>query len=711
MPVSGAASGGSQNLNVHVDGEANVPDEAPAGDAPGTVASGDASGAAHVGADLKPITDIAQKFTKKPDIGAQFGTQLDQNLIVGMGHVDVSGKVDVNGKGIDASVDAKGSFTLPFVGVPSLDKSVDDALARAKVTSTDSDQTSSKMSGMKGNFTDQHTRGVELSSQPDGSAGTAAMGATAAKDVQGGPAIWQTKGQASGSVAAFKATDSFDKKGAAGELQGGYDVAAAKLDGQVNGSVVVTAAGIDAKGGVSGSFTAVDATGKISYTTPSLTLAGVPVDGKVDVKAHASAGVEAHAQGEVAIEPAAGRVFVGGEVGASASAKIDATATAALEYKDKAGKEQTIASFTADGYVQAGAAAEAHARVGYDNGTITFDIGAGVSWGVGAGYDLKGSVNVKNLAGAVVDGIDNLTDGAITRAENTVTTVVDEAKTELKKLPGEIKDAVVRGADTIEDAVENVADDVGHSLKRLFSGPDPAMVDWAQAPANASPTDALASGLASSDPAARQAAIDGLRQLAKPERLTEARACLEALATQTDDKAKYTLGVKIGMALGKDAVDKIFQGGGPAVGALARYAQAGAKMASEVGDVPDQNSSDPAVRGQGVKKYLVDEGCPPFAGMDPAQFAADLKPELDVANQGQVLAKAARFHVSESDSTTVVHEFFRASQNGQLPSLLSSLEASGQLADVLAAGAKYNRPAIQDFLQKQAPGYLSALPK
>src|SRR5439155_3918543 len=118
---------------------------------------------------------------------------------------------------------------------------------------------------------------------------------------------------------------------------------------------------------------------------------------------------DAHARGEVAIEPAAGRLFAGGEVGAGASARVDAKVTAGIEYQDQQGRARTLASVTAGGYAQAGASVEAHAHVGYDDGVVSFDIGAGASLGLGVGYDIKGKVDVGHIAGAVADGIDHAT--------------------------------------------------------------------------------------------------------------------------------------------------------------------------------------------------------------------------------------------------------------------------------------------------------------
>jgi hypothetical protein len=688
MSVRGA-TGGGDDVSIEAQGELNAPDAAPPGDPPGTVASGEASVGASVGADLAPVTDIAQKLTKKPDIGAQFADHLDQNLIVGMAHVDASGGAKVGPDGVAADAKASGTFQLPFVGAPSLGQSIAAAAARAEVTRPASDTDAAKMSGTRGSFTDTSTRGIELASAPPGNPGAAALGATAAKDVGGGPAIWKAQGAASAEAVAWKTADGFDTSGAAGEVAGGYEVAAAKLDAQVQGGVTVTAAGVDAKGAASAGFSAIDATGRISYTTPSLVLDGVPLDGKVSATAHANVGAEAHARGEVAIEPAAGRLYAGGEIGASASAKLDAQATATLEYQDEKGAEKPLASVTADGYVQAGVSAEAHARLGYDDGTITFDVGASVAWGVGAGYDVKGSVNVKNIAGAVVDGVDHATDGAVTAVE-------------------EEGEEAVRG---VEHEAREVGDGVEGNAKILLGATPDVSVTWATPPAAGGAPDPIAGGLASGDPAQETAALASLRQLAPGDRLAEARAALVAASAQCDDATQYAVGVRIGLALGKDAVDSLFEGGGPAVGALAKYVKAGAALGDDIRDVPDQDSPDAATRGAALEKALADAGAPPFAGTDPAALAARVGPEVAIASQVKALAKTARFPVSESDSTAVLHAFFRASQAGTLPSLLSALDAAGKLGDVIEAGSMHNRGAIADLVNAAAPAFAGSLPR
>src|SRR5437667_337681 len=113
MSVSGASGGGSRDFHLDVDGEANVPTEDPAPtDRPGTVAKAEVGVDARLPADLRPIEDLAQKFGAKKDaLGGDFSTSLDQNLIFGVGHLDVTGKAKVGDDGVDGSVDAKGSFT------------------------------------------------------------------------------------------------------------------------------------------------------------------------------------------------------------------------------------------------------------------------------------------------------------------------------------------------------------------------------------------------------------------------------------------------------------------------------------------------------------------------------------------------------------------------------------------------------------------------
>jgi uncharacterized membrane protein (Fun14 family) len=171
-------------------------------------------------------------------------------------------------------------------------------------------------------------------------------------------------------------------------------VTAGQLHAQAGAEAKVTLHGADATASASATATALDATATVNYTTPGLTLAGVPVNGAVDATVHANVSAEAHASGEVAIEPAEGRLYAGGDVGASAVAKIEGSATAAAQFTDDAGQKETLGSVTGSAYASAGAEAEAHAHVGYDDGTVSFDVGAGAALGLGAGYDVKGSFDV-----------------------------------------------------------------------------------------------------------------------------------------------------------------------------------------------------------------------------------------------------------------------------------------------------------------------------
>ena len=96
-----------------------------------TLKEATADAAALVGEAVDKLTSALR--AQKDSLGGDFSTSLDQNLIIGVGHLDVSGKAKVGDDGVDGSVDAKGSFTLPFVGTPSLDESMRDALDRAKL--------------------------------------------------------------------------------------------------------------------------------------------------------------------------------------------------------------------------------------------------------------------------------------------------------------------------------------------------------------------------------------------------------------------------------------------------------------------------------------------------------------------------------------------------------------------------------------------------
>src|SRR5438132_14262548 len=122
-------------------------------------------------------------------------------------------------------------------------------------------------------------------------------------------------------------------------------------------------------------------------------------------------------------------------MGASAVAKIGGSATAAAQFTDAHGARRTIASVTGDAYASAGAEATAHAHVGFEHGRLSFDAGAGLAWGFGAGYGVRGSVDLDAAKAAALEGLDGLTGGAVTRVESdladarsAVTAVADDLR-------------------------------------------------------------------------------------------------------------------------------------------------------------------------------------------------------------------------------------------------------------------------------------------
>jgi hypothetical protein len=285
-------------------------------------------------------------------------------------------------------------------------------------------------------YAEQHARGVSATHEaPDGETADAA-GAAARTHVSSGKTLLDKNAQATAEVAAWQSRGRAETTGPGGTGEADYDAKALEAHAAASAGVTATTHGVDARADAHAGVAIVDATGHASYTTPPATVEGVPFDGRVDATVHATASAEAHANGDVVVDPLGGRAYAGGDVGASAVAKIDGSVTGAAQFRDADGNERSIASVTGDAYASAGAEAQAHAHFGFDRGQVSFDLGAGAAWGYGAGYGVRGQVDLDAAKDAALEGIDHATGGEVTRVEQDLAAAKSAVTAAAAAVPG-----------------------------------------------------------------------------------------------------------------------------------------------------------------------------------------------------------------------------------------------------------------------------------
>ena len=453
MSVGGV--GGGRNRNFDLDHDLEVGHEAArTEDEPGAIARGGIGLGAKLPVGLGSLGPCVD--------GKTFEKTKDVNLIIGMAHLGASGTVTAADGHVGGQAKAGASVTLPFLGVPSPKHAMKDAVKNQHLTHPTQHTHTATASKTTGTYLDRREVGVDLASTPEGGDDAATVGSKAVDAASGGK-VFLDKGT---SVAADKTfwhkDQSVTKQGKGGEVTAGYGVDAGKLHAGAGASAKVTLHGAVAQASADVEATAVEATANVSYTTPGLTLSGVPLNGQVDATVHAVVGAEAHANGTLAIEPAEGRLFAGGEVGASAVAKIEGSATAAIQFTNADGNKESIGGITGSAYASAGAEAQAHARFGYDNGRISFDVGAGAALGLGAGYELKGDFDVHAAEHAGLQALEHAGD-TVHHIEAKATALAAKVEGAAISEAKEIGHAAVREAKDLEH-------DVASGLKKLWKG-------------------------------------------------------------------------------------------------------------------------------------------------------------------------------------------------------------------------------------------------
>ncbi len=264
-----------------------------------------------------------------------------------------------------------------------------------------------------GSTAQRHDRGVSLTSRPSDGKSAGEVGDAAHGSVGGGRPIWTRDGRVSADAALYGTEGRTGAAGRYGSVEADYTVRAGEVRAEAGGVVSITSRGAHARGDARVELNILDARGHVGYETPTATVAGVPFGGRVDANVRANVSAEAHATGELIVDPLGGRVYAGGDVGASAVAKIEGDVTGAVQYTDANGERRSIGSIAATGYGSVGAEAAAHARIGFDRGKLSFDLGAGAAWGFGAGGGVSGEVDLRELGRAGLQAADKLTGGAL----------------------------------------------------------------------------------------------------------------------------------------------------------------------------------------------------------------------------------------------------------------------------------------------------------
>lgn len=83
---------------------------------------------------------------------------------------------------------------------------------------------------------------------------------------------------------------------------------------------------------------------------------------------------------------------------------------------------------------------------------MSFDLGAGAAWGLGAGYDVRGSVDVDAAKAAALEGLDHATGGAVTRAEHGL----DEARSAVQSVASDLGSAGGSALSDVKQAFEGL---------------------------------------------------------------------------------------------------------------------------------------------------------------------------------------------------------------------------------------------------------------
>jgi hypothetical protein len=267
-------------------------------------------------------------------------------------------------------------------------------------------------------YAERHDRSVSLRSTPAGGESADRIGDASREAVLGGRELYKGEGRAEADATYGRSQGAGQVAGRYGTLEGDYDVRVLQAHAEASGGVTVTDRGLVARGEARVGVNLIDARGHVGYETPAGTVAGVPFNGRVDANVHAQVGAEAHARGELVVDPLHGRVYAGGDVGASAVARIEGDATASVQFTGNDGRRHSIGSVGVTGYASAGAEAAAHAHIGFDRGKVSFDLGAGLAWGLGAGASVHGEIDLNEVKNAALDGLDNLTGGAVSEARS-----------------------------------------------------------------------------------------------------------------------------------------------------------------------------------------------------------------------------------------------------------------------------------------------------
>lgn len=261
--------------------------------------------------------------------------------------------------------------------------------------------------------------------------------------------------------------------GVSGKGPGGIDYSAGvkgpelKVDASASGSVGLHGVDVHLQVDVEGNAASASADGK---KTVDFTIAGQKYSATIDLGAKGVVGADGHINLDVHL--GTGGVSIKASADGFAGAKASLTGSIELEHD---GEELAEGSVTLS--ASAGAGAKAHANVGLHGGTLSFDVGAEATVGLGLGVDVDGSINLHNVLDAVVDTGEALIKEGVKDGEQLVENGVDEAKHLAEEGVDGVKDLATDVGHDLEnlakegyDGAKNVIDDVGGELENLAGG-------------------------------------------------------------------------------------------------------------------------------------------------------------------------------------------------------------------------------------------------
>lgn len=277
------------------------------------------------------------------------------------------------------------------------------------------------------------------------------VGEDASSDPESRMSLYSVKGEAEAHASVAHAGGGFSVRapdGSSVSADGRVDLLYAGAGAE--GSAGVSTDGVYAEGRAHAEADLVHVQGHATVSSPEVTVGGVGFHGQRDLEVEGGVGAEAHAEGSIEVGPGGAAVRL--EAGASAGARIEATATDSIV--DDQGRSLFGVGVTAHG--TAGAEAEAHLDAGFEDGHIRFSAGAGAALGLGGGLDVNVDINVGAIADDAVQMIQNEAEAISSAVDDAARAIEDTAS----RAADAATEAVADGLDAAASALSSAADEI-----------------------------------------------------------------------------------------------------------------------------------------------------------------------------------------------------------------------------------------------------------